>query len=94
MVRKPSRDSLLNTVARKLGHAAGTLANMTLLLTKEETSTEPRLKVEAQPGIGRPRRTTKRQKDKRRSVRVPLATSRAVSRRKATGKKRSARRKA
>ena len=39
MTRKPdAQEPLLNTVARKLGHAAGTLANMTHLLTKEQTT--------------------------------------------------------
>ena len=39
MTRKPdAQEPLLNTVARKLGQAAGALANMTHLLTKEQAT--------------------------------------------------------
>ena len=94
MVRKSGQDSLLSTMARKLGHAAGALANMTHLLAKEETSTGSRHNLESRPGADGPRSSAKRQKRRGRSVRVPLATSRAASRRKTTGKKRTARKKA
>jgi hypothetical protein len=53
MTRKPdAQEPLLNTVARKLGHAAGTLANMTHLLTKEQPTGASRAPLE--PGSDRP----------------------------------------
>jgi len=53
MTRKPdAQESLLNTMARKLGHAAGRLANMTHLLTKEQAARASRAPLE--PGSDQP----------------------------------------
>jgi len=53
MTRKPdAQESLLNTIARKLGQAAGRLANMTHLLTKEQAARASPASLE--PGSDQP----------------------------------------
>jgi hypothetical protein len=53
MTRKPvAQEPLLNSVARKLGQAAGTLANMTHWLTKEQATRASRAPLK--PGSDEP----------------------------------------
>jgi hypothetical protein len=68
MTRKlDAQEPLLNTVARKLGRAAGTLANLTHKITTEQNSgaspsaSKPKsVQQEQNSASARPNRTTKR----------------------------------
>src|ERR1700676_747355 len=68
MTRKlDAQEPLLNTVARKLGQAAGTLANLTHKMTTEQTAGESHpasqpksVQQEKNSASARPNRTSKR----------------------------------
>ena len=78
MTRKPdAQEPLLNTVARKLGQAAGTLANMTHLLTKEQATRASR--APAKPGSDEPESGKSSVKKDRSPVKVDRKQSRGQS---------------
>lgn len=86
MTRKPdAQEPLLNTVARKLGRAAGTLANLTHKITTEQNSGESHsaskpksVPQEKNPANARPNRAIKPSRGSRKKR---AATSAAASRR-------------
>lgn len=86
MTRKlDAQEPLLNTVARKLGRAAGTLANLTHKITTEQNSGETHsaskpksVPQEKNPASARPDRTNKRRPV---TAKKRAATSRSASRR-------------
>ncbi|HEY4764748.1 MAG TPA: hypothetical protein VIH75_13805 [Candidatus Sulfotelmatobacter sp.] len=78
MTRKPdAQEPLLNTVARKLGQAAGTLANMTHLLTKEQATRASR--APANPGSDEPESSKSSVKKEKTPVKVDRKQSRGQS---------------
>jgi hypothetical protein len=100
MTRKlDAPEPLLSAVARKLGQAAGTLANMSHLLMTDQTTRESHspskpksVKKEKRAATVRQNRTTK-QRHTKAAKRTRTARSRTASRRSTTGTKRAASRK-
>jgi len=102
--KRDAQEPLLNAVARKLGQAAGTLANMTHMLTTDQTtkkSHSPSKSQSVNPGsadkenspvTAGQNRTTK-QRPAKPQKRTRTSKSRTGSRRSTTGSKRASRKK-
>lgn len=96
MRRRPDRqENLLSTVARKLGHAAGTLANIANGVAKDAAakgkSTELRASGKTQEAhTTRDRRHTKKQRRRKPGTKRAHAPKATASERRGAGKKRTA----
>lgn len=100
MSRRPDRqENLLSTVARKLGHAAGTLANLANVVAKDAAakgkSTELRASGKTQEAQTTRRRVRARKQRRRKPGTKRAHAPRATAfKRRGAGKKRTAGRKA